>query len=85
MSAAEAVETSVTNSFSQDYSNLDDQLPLKCTGSPGFKPFTLFDDDVTTKISTMDIQAYFTFKTNKESCFSLIKLQFKIKNTPQRY
>ena len=43
MTDAEAVETSVTNSLSQDYSNLDDLLPLTCTDSPGFKPFTLLE------------------------------------------
>ena len=37
MTAAEAVETSVTNSLSQDYSNLDDLLSLKYT------IFTLFE------------------------------------------
>ena len=41
MTAAEAVETSITNSLSQDYSNLDDLLSLTCTEFPGFKPFTL--------------------------------------------
>ena len=30
MTAAEAVETSVTNNLSQDYSNLDDLLSLTC-------------------------------------------------------
>ena len=39
--ATEAVETSVTNSLSQDYSNLDDLLSLTCTDSLGFKPFTV--------------------------------------------
>ena len=43
MSAAEAVEMSVTNSLSQDYSNLDDLLSLTCTDSSGFKPFTLIN------------------------------------------
>ena len=43
MSAAEAVEMSVTNSLSQDYSNLDDLLSLTCTDSPGFKQFTLIN------------------------------------------
>ena len=43
MTAAKAVETSVTstNSLSQDYTNLDDQLPQTCYDSPRFKPFTL--------------------------------------------
>ena len=43
MTAAKAVETSVTStsSLSQDYTNLDDQLPLTCHDSPRFKPFTL--------------------------------------------
>ena len=42
MTAAKAVETSVTstNSLSQDYTNLDDQLPQTCHNSPRFKPFT---------------------------------------------
>ena len=45
MTAAKAVETSVTstNSLSQDYTNLDDQLPQTCHDSPRFKPFTLID------------------------------------------
>ena len=43
MTAAKAVETSVssTNSLSQDYTNLDDQLPQTCHDSPRFKPFTV--------------------------------------------
>ena len=41
MTAAEAVETSVTNSLSQDYANLDDRPSPTCTDTPGFKPFTL--------------------------------------------
>ena len=43
MTAAQAVETSVTstNSLSQGYNNLDDQLPQTCHDSPRFKPFTL--------------------------------------------
>ena len=41
MTAAEAVETSVTNSLSQDYTNLNDLPSPTCTDSPGFKPFTL--------------------------------------------
>ena len=43
MTAAKAVKTSVTstNSLSQDYTNLDDQLPQTCYDSPRFKPFTL--------------------------------------------
>ena len=42
MTAAKAVETSVTstNSLSQDYTNLDDQLPQTYHDSPRFKPFT---------------------------------------------
>ena len=39
--AAEAVETSVINSLSQDYSNQDDLLSPTCTDFPGFKLFTL--------------------------------------------
>ena len=31
-----------TNSLSQDYTNLDDQLPQTCHDSPRFKPFTLW-------------------------------------------
>ena len=38
MTPAEAVETSVTSSFSQDYSNLED---LPCADSLGFKQFAL--------------------------------------------
>ena len=43
MTAAKAVETSVTytNSPSQDYTNLDNQLPQTYHDSPRFKPFTL--------------------------------------------
>ena len=41
MTAAEAVETSVTNSLSQDYTNMDDLPSLTCTDSPGLKPFIL--------------------------------------------
>ena len=43
MTAAEAVETSVTtiNSLSQDFTNLDDQPSQTLTDTPGFKPFTL--------------------------------------------
>ena len=43
MTAAEAVETSVTtiNSLSQDFTNLDDQPPQTLTDTPGFKAFTL--------------------------------------------
>ena len=43
MTAAKAVEMSVTstNSLSQDYNNLEDQLPQTCHDSPRFKPFTL--------------------------------------------
>ena len=40
MTAAEAVEMSVTNSISQDCTNLDD-VPSTRTDSPGFKPFDL--------------------------------------------
>ena len=41
MTAAEAVKTSVTNSLSQDYTNLDDLPSPTRTDSPGFKLFTL--------------------------------------------
>ena len=47
MTTAKGVETSVnttntnTNSPSQDYTNLDDQLPQTCNDTPTFKPFTL--------------------------------------------
>ena len=43
MTVAKAVETSVTStsSLSQDYTNLDDQLPQTCHDSPRFKSFTL--------------------------------------------
>ena len=46
MTAAEAVETSVTtiNSISQDFTNLDDQPSQTLTDTPGFKPFTLLHD-----------------------------------------
>ena len=49
MTAAKAVGTLVkmsvisTNSLSQDYTNLDDQLPQMCHDSPRFKPFTPFN------------------------------------------
>ena len=44
MTAAEAIETSVTtiNSLSQDFTNLDDQPSQTLTDTPGFKPFTLY-------------------------------------------
>ena len=43
MTAAEAVETSVTstNSLSQDYTNLDDHFSQTTIDTPRFKPFTL--------------------------------------------
>ena len=41
MTAAEAVEMSVTNSLSQNYTNLDGLQSLTCIDSPRFKPFTL--------------------------------------------
>ena len=43
MTAAEAIETSVTtiNSLSQDFTNLDDQPSRTLTDTPWFKPFTL--------------------------------------------
>ena len=44
MTAAEAVETSLTKSLSQDYTNLDDLLSPTCTDYPGFKPFTLLSE-----------------------------------------
>ena len=40
MIAAEAIETSVTNSLSQDYTDLDDLPSPTCTDLPGFKSFT---------------------------------------------
>lgn len=40
MTAAKAVEMSVTNNYSQDYNNLDNQLHTS-NDTPGFKPFTL--------------------------------------------
>ena len=40
LTAAQAIKTTLTNSLSQHYSNLDDLLSLTCTNSPGFKPFT---------------------------------------------
>ena len=44
MTAAEAVETSVTttNSLSQDFTNLDDQPSQTLKDTPGFIPFTLY-------------------------------------------
>ena len=41
MITVEAIKTSVTNTFSQDYPNTDD-LPSPQTDSPGFKPFLLW-------------------------------------------
>ena len=47
MTTTKGVETSVTttntNSPSQDYTNLDDQLLQTCNDTPGFEPFTLSD------------------------------------------
>ena len=44
MTAAEAVETSVTitNSLSEDYTNLDDHILQTTIDTPRFKPFTFF-------------------------------------------
>ena len=42
MTAAEAVETSVTNILSQNHTNLDDLPSPKCTDSAGFKAFTFW-------------------------------------------
>lgn len=44
MTAAEAVETSVTttNSLSQTYTNLDDHISETSINTPRFKPFTFF-------------------------------------------
>ena len=43
MTAAEAVETSVTttNSLSEDYTNIDDHISQTSIDTPRFKPFTL--------------------------------------------
>ena len=49
MTAAEAVETSVTsiNSLSQDFTNLADEPSKTLTDTPGFKPITLVLVNVT--------------------------------------
>ena len=41
MITAEAAETSVINSLSQDYADSSDLRSPTCIDSPGFKPFTL--------------------------------------------
>ena len=45
MTAAETVETEVTNTNSRswaDYTNLDDRISQTSIDTPRFKPFTLF-------------------------------------------
>ena len=62
IAAAEAVETSVTHSLSQDYSNLDDLLSLTFTDSPGFKPFTLLSLQFVQNIATKAREYWDKFK-----------------------
>ena len=58
MTAAKAVETSVTstNSLSQDYTDLDDQLRQTCHDPPRFKPFTLCTASITSKDDSSDVE-----------------------------
>ena len=58
MTAAEAVETLVTNSLFQDFTNLHDLPSPTCTDSPGFKPFTLLSN-----LFTIFITSYCDFKS----------------------
>ena len=63
MTTAKGVETSV-NSPSQDYTNLDDQLPQTCSDTPEFKPFT-FDFIVVQNIKELNKNFEFWFFLSK--------------------
>ena len=70
---ADAIETSVANSLSQDYTNLDDLPSPTCTDSPGFTPFTL----ITLVLGGEKIRA-----EKENECFNLFSLFKATSNAP---